>query len=143
MKYFLLILSLCVILNAGSFQRDNDRNIVIDKDNNLVWMDSEANVTLYLTHQDAEKYCDDLSYAGFDNWRLPDIEEFVLIVDKKNFPKNIDRSFRYSLNEGYWASTAHWRTLWFYADYMFFVSGTPYYDSRHKQKLVRCVRESK
>lgn len=143
MKYFILLISLFVILNAASFQRDGDRNIVFDKENNLVWMDGEENVKLYFTHQEAEKYCENLLFGAYDNWRLPDIEELALIVDKNNFPKNINKVFRYSTNEGYWASTAHWRTLWFYADYMFFVSGTPYYDSRHKQKLVRCVRESK
>ncbi|ADG91978.1 protein of unknown function DUF1566 [Arcobacter nitrofigilis DSM 7299] len=140
MKYLLLIISLIAVLNAASLQRDNDRNIVIDDANKLVWMDSELNITTYLNHSAAQEYCEKLSYAGFDDWRLPEIEEFALIVDKKNFPKNINRVFRYSLNEGYWANTAHWRTLWFYADYMYFVSGTPYYDNRDKKKLVRCVR---
>jgi hypothetical protein len=128
------------MLNAASLKRDDNRNIVIDDSNKLMWIDREKNITNYLSHQDAQDYCDKLSYAGFDNWRLPDIEEFALIVDKKNPPKNINKVFKYSTNEGYWASTAHWRTLWFYADYMYFVSGTPYYDNRDKLKLVRCVR---
>ncbi|WP_419763717.1 MAG: DUF1566 domain-containing protein [Arcobacter sp.] len=143
MRYFILIISLVAILNAASFQRDTQLQIVIDKEHPLVWMDSEANVKLYFTHEEAEKYCEDLLHGTYSNWRLPEIEELELIVDKNNPPRNINRAFRYSLNEGYWASTAHWRTLWFYADYMHFVSGTPYFDSRHKQKLVRCVRTGK
>ncbi|WP_428026228.1 DUF1566 domain-containing protein [Arcobacter sp.] len=143
MKYFILIISLFAILNAGSFKRDSQLNIVTDTNTPLVWMDSEANVTLYFTHQEAEKYCEDLLHGTYSDWRLPEIEELETIVDKNNFPKNIDRAFKYSLNEGYWASTAHWRTFWFYADYMHFVSGTPYFDSRHKKKLVRCVRTGK
>jgi hypothetical protein len=140
MKYFILIISLIAILNAASLKRDKDRNIVIDYENKLTWMDRESNTTTYLTHEDAQIYCEKSTHAGFTNWRLPNIEEFLLIVDKNNSPKNIDKAFKYSLSEGYWASTAHWRTFWFYADYMYFVSGTPYYDSRHKKKLVRCVR---
>lgn len=143
MRYFILIISLCAMLNAGSFTRDSQLNIVVDKQHHLVWMDSEANIKLYFTHEEAEIYCEKLLHGTYSDWRLPDIEELELIVDKKNYPKNINRTFRYSLNEGYWAITAHWRTLWFYADYMHFVSGTPYFDSRHKKKLVRCVRTGK
>ncbi len=143
MRYFILIISLFAILNAGSFNKDRRLNIIVDKNSSLVWMDSEANVTLYFTHEEAEDYCDNLLHGTYSDWRLPEIEELALIVDKNNFPKNIDKAFKYSLNEGYWASTAHWRTLWFYADYMHFVSGTPYFDSRHKKKLVRCVRTGK
>jgi hypothetical protein len=143
MRYFILIISLVAILNAASFQRDNQLQIVIDTEHSLVWMDSEANVKLYFTHEEAENYCEDLLHGTYSNWRLPEIEELKLIVNKDNPPRNIYRVFRYSLNEGYWASTAHWRTLWFYADYMHFVSGTPYFDSRHKKKLVRCVRTGK
>jgi len=141
MKYFVLILALISFLNAGNFKRDNGKSVVVDRDNNLMWEDREENIKNYLIHEDAENYCKNLTLAGYSNWRLPDIEEFALIVDKNRYPKNIDKSFRFIDNTGYWAEKAHWRTLWFYADYMHFVSGTPYFDSRHKEKLVRCVRD--
>jgi hypothetical protein len=71
---------------------------------------------------------------------LPKIEEYELIVDKKNIKNYINKSFKFNIPDGYWAQKAHWRTLWFYADYMHFISGTAYFDSRHKKKYVRCVR---
>jgi hypothetical protein len=106
-----------------------------------MWIDNFSNVKNRLNHSDATDYCESLSYAGYDNWRLPTIEEFELIVDKTNERSYINRAFKFNMPVGYWASKAHWRTFWFYADYMFFVSGTPYYDSRHKKKFVRCVRD--
>lgn len=143
MRYFIFILLWFSLLNAASFQRDDARNIVIDKEHNLMWMDSQDSVKLYLNHEEAQKYCENSGFLGFSNWRLPDIEEFEYIVDKNNYPTNINKSFKYIINTGYWANKAHWRTLWFYADYMHFVSGTAYFDSRHKKKLVRCVRSTK
>ena len=143
MKYFIVLLTLISFLNANSFQRDDNRNVVVDNSHNLMWMDNKESISLYLTHEEAENYCEKSTYIGFSNWRLADIEEFEYIVDKENYPTNINKTFKYIINTGYWAKDAHWRTLWFYADYMHFVSGTPYFDSRHKKKLVRCVRDTK
>ena len=115
--------------------------VVVDSTAKLMWMDNFSNVKNRLNHSDATDYCEQLQYAGYDNWRLPTIKEFELIVDKTNEKSYINRAFKFNMPVGYWASKAHWRTFWFYADYMFFVSGTPYYDSRHKMKFVRCVRD--
>lgn len=142
MKYIILFLLFLNFLIANDFRRDGSRNIVIDRVNNLLWMDEISNVKIRKTHQDAQKYCEDLTFAGYSKWRLPTIEEYISIVDKTNERSYINRAFRFNMPVGYWAQKAHWRTLWFYADYMFFVSGTPYYDSRHKKKFVRCVREN-
>ncbi len=141
MKYLLVLLLSFSLLNALTLKRDRSNNTVIDMTNKLMWMDGIDNVKLMLDHHEAEDYCEELAYAGYTNWRLPHIDEFKLIVDKKNTKNYISRKFRYQQKAGYWAETAHFRTFWFYADYMFFISGTPYYDSRHKKKFVRCVRD--
>ncbi len=140
MRYLFLCLMLFNFLFSANLKRDSNLKVVIDNQNNLMWVDDVMNVKLRLNHEEAEAYCERLKHAGYANWRLPDIEEYVLIVDKKNEKNYINRAFRFNLPDGYWAIKAHWRTLWFYADYMYFVSGTPYYDSRHKKKLFRCVR---
>lgn len=139
MRYLLAIVLFLSILDAKIY-RDDAKSIVFDDALKLTWQDDVDNIKLLLTHQDATKYCEDLDFAGFTDWRLPSIEEYETIVYKKNTKTNINFAFRYNLRDGYWAGKAHWRTLWFYADYMFFVSGTSYYDSRHKLKYVRCVR---
>lgn len=135
---FLLFVSLSF---SANLKRNSSQNVVVDSDNKLMWMDSMANVKVRKIHEEAVEYCETLSHAGYTNWRLPTIKEFELIVDKKNERSYINRAFKYNMPVGYWARKAHWRTFWFYADYMFFVSGTPYYDSRHKKKFVRCVRD--
>uniref|UniRef100_UPI00404890F8 Lcl C-terminal domain-containing protein n=1 Tax=Aliarcobacter sp. TaxID=2321116 RepID=UPI00404890F8 len=139
MKYLFIILIFFSFIEAKIY-RDGSKNIVIDNEAKLMWVDDVSVIKILHEHEDAINYCDNLSYLGFANWRLPNIEEFELIVDKKNTRNYINRAFKYNVPDGYWAYKAHWRTFWFYADYMHFVSGTAYFDSRHKTKYVRCVR---
>jgi hypothetical protein len=139
MRYLLLLLIFLSFVEARIY-RDNSSEIVMDDSAKLMWQDDVSVIKILKSHDVAETYCKDLKYKGLDGWRLPTLKEFELIVDKKNTNNYINKEFKYNVPDGYWASKAHWRTLWFYADYMHFISGTAYYDSRHKNKYIRCVR---
>jgi hypothetical protein len=139
MKYLLLLCVFLSFLDARIY-RDNSKELVLDDVAKLMWVDDISVLKIMKSHDDAEQYCEKLVYVGVNGWRLATIEEFGLIVDKKNMRNYINKAFKYNVPDGYWASKAHWRTFWFYADYMHFVSGTAYFDSRHKSKYVRCVR---
>ena len=138
MKYLILFLIFVSLLDAQIYRKSSE--VVVDTNAKLMWVDDISVVKVLKTHDEAITYCEQLSFAGYSNWRIPKIEEFELIVDKKNFKNYIKKAFKYNVPDGYWAEKSHWRTLWFYADYMHFVSGTPYFDSRHKNKYVRCIR---
>lgn len=139
----LFCLFIATFLYANDFQRESNLNVVVDKTNSLMWQDSISVIKIKKTHKEAPTYCEELAHAGYSDWRLPTIDELKLIVDKKNEINYINRKFRYNVPAGYWAKKAHWRTLWYYADYMHFISGTAYFDSRHKRKYVRCIRDIK
>lgn len=140
MKYLVFILIFISCLDAKIY-RDDVKNVVLDDEKRLMWQDTKDNVTVLKTHEDAHTYCQELDLDGYTNWRVPEIEEYETIVYKKNTKTNINFAFRFNLRDAYWASQAHWRTFWFYADYMYFISGTPYYDNRKTLKYVRCVRD--
>ena len=139
MKYLLLLLVFLSFVDAKIY-RDGSKDVVLDDESRLMWVDDISVIKTLMNHDEAEKYCQKLSFLGFSDWRLAHIEEFEKIVYKKNTKTNIHFAFKYNVPDGYWASTAHWRTLWYNADYMHFVSGTPYYDNRKTKKYVRCVR---
>ena len=139
MKYLLLLLVFLSFVDAKIY-RDGSINVVLDDESKLMWVDDISVIKILMNHDEAEKYCQSLQYGGFSGWRLPHIEEYELTVDKRNFKNYVNRAFKYNVPDGYWASTAHWRTLWYNADYMHFVSGTPYFDNRKTKKYVRCVR---
>lgn len=143
MKFILLVVSFCIFLSAKDTVRFSTTNIVKDFKNKLIWVDDKTTVTIKQSHKEAEPYCENLVHAGLRNWRLPDIKELQTIVDKKNDITYIIKEFKYALPDQYWAIKAHARTFWFYADYMHFISGTPYYDNRNKKIYVRCVSSMK
>lgn len=136
----LLLLILAVGLLQATLVRDASLQVVKDFDTQLMWQDNKIVTQQTLQHKEALAYCESLSFAGYTNWRLPQIDEFKTIVDKKNRKSNIKRAFRFNVPQGYWAYKAHFRTLWYYADYMHFTSGTAYFDNRKVNKYVRCVR---
>lgn len=142
MKFFIIIFIFLSFLDAKIYRKDNIK-VVIDDVNKLMWVDDDSVLKIKKTHEEALLYCGNLQHAAYNNWKVPSLEEFKSIVNKKNHLNYIDYAFKFNVPDGYWALKSHWRTLWFYADYMHFVSGTPYFDSRHKKKYVRCVREMK
>ena len=139
MKFLLLLFVLFSFIDARIY-RDNSKEIVIDDTAKLMWNDDTSVVKILKKHSEAQDYCKNLDFAGLKSWRLPEIEEYELIVDKKNIKNYINKSFKFNVPDGYWPQKAPGRTLWFYPDYMHFISGTKYFDSRHTNKYVRCVR---
>lgn len=143
MKYIMCILFFFSFSFSELLTRDSSSEVVKDYINNLMWTDNESSSSLQLNHKEALAHCENLTHAGYSNWRLPDIKEFQTVVDKTNRKTYINVAFKNSMKSGYWAYQAHFRTFWYYADYMNFISGTPYFDNRNVTKYVRCVRNMK
>lgn len=143
MKTILLICMCASMMMAQLFTRDSMSEVVKDYNNNLMWVDNKNTITLQMTHKEALNFCETLVYSGYANWRVPTIEEFQTIVDKSNKKSYINKAFKFNVPTGYWALKAHFRTFWYYADYMNFISGTAYFDNRKVNKYVRCVRDIK
>lgn len=114
-------------------------SIVTDATTGLVWQGSHDTDKSW---QDASDYCDELSYAGFDDWGLPDINELASLV---NFEMSYPASdFAWMPIDYFWSSTGYaapgfsdcaWRAN--------FVFGVVSYESRIMFSSVRCVRRGK
>lgn len=98
---------------------DNGDQTITDAATSLTWQKADSNKGL--NWQDALQYCEDLSVAGHDDWRLPNAKELQSIVDYSRSPETsnsaaIDPIFQISsiTNEGdekdypyFWSSTTH------------------------------------
>lgn len=98
---------------------DNTDGTVTDQATGLMWMSTGSTDTF--TWEEALEYAENYEYAGYDDWRLPDIKELQSIVDYSRSPDTtnspaIDELFTLTsfLNEDggldfgyYWSSTTH------------------------------------
>ena len=150
-------------IKAG-FSRDNRLEVVKDDIYRLMWQDQQfmdSSATVFplsamgdkynspMTYAEAVKYCENLNFAGFDDWRLPTIKELLSITDDTRFSPAINKAFKYVGKEGgdkygsYWSSTG----ASFDADGVWVVQFSSGFDNWVKinsgDNFARCVRNLK
>lgn len=64
--------------------RDNDDGTVTDLATGLMWKQDDSGYGM--VWQDALTYCENLIYAGYSDWRLPNAKELQSIVDYTRMP---------------------------------------------------------
>jgi hypothetical protein len=136
--FFFFLLSSCFLF-ANNLKISG--NTIIDFDTNLIWQDHSDNTSFRFSQEKAIEYCQKLSQSGSSSWRLPTVEEYKSIIDKSRTDEiMINKKFRHILPQGYWTQDKTWRTLNRYGYYIYFKSGTAYYENKTYPKYVRCVR---
>jgi len=84
---------------------DNGDGTVTDTATGLMWQQSTSRASL-LPWTAALAYCEDLTLAGYTDWRLPNIKKLRTIVDHKTCRPTIDTAyFPDTMLFNYWSST--------------------------------------
>lgn len=159
---------------TAGFSRDNRLNVVKDDIYKLMWQDDvykPMRQDIYgkgmsplvipsleeqnshdkpMTYAEAVRYCDDLNFAGFDDWRLPTVNELLSITDDTRFDPAINKAFKnvaYETNDKgeksygwYWSSTKNADDSSF-AWFVRFWEGSVDWDDLSNRFFVRCVRD--
>ena len=131
------ILLLCGIAHAALV--DNSDGTVTDTATGLMWQQETADPRNW---EAALSYCENLSLAGYSDWRLPTIKELASIVDLSRYNPAIDTNyFPNTVSSRYWSSTTNAR----YTDCAWQVNFDDYsgdYDGKGKGNTcyVRAVR---
>jgi len=90
-------------LDTGIFF-DNCDGTVTDLRTGLVWQKETSGPVMTL--DDAINDCEDLSFAGFDDWRLPNKNELMSLVNFDQESPAIDTTFfSDTYSDKYWTST--------------------------------------
>ena len=120
---------------------DNGDGTVTDTTLGLMWpkeTQSAANVTQY----EAEKICAELRLGGYDDWRLPDVEELFRLADRTRLNPAVNiEFFPDTHSDWYWTRTIYAdrksRAAWVVG----FGSGGSYdFDRVSNGAFVRAVR---
>jgi hypothetical protein len=84
---------------------NNGDDTVRDNITGLIWQDSGfvADENQKRTLEDGKEYCNNLSLANYNDWRLPNVDELIQITDKDRYNPAIDTSvFKHTASGIYW-----------------------------------------
>ena len=97
MKKIVLMVAMVLSLFANGLQRDAIRKVVIDQNTHLMWQDDASVEQVEKSWEGAKRFCANLSFAGFNDWRLPSRIELLSIADKSRYRPAIKKGFNPSL----------------------------------------------
>ena len=96
-------------VRGGQFDNsfiDNGDGTVTDARTGLMWQQHTVRQTT--TWQQAIAYCENLTLAGYSDWRLPNRNELQTLVDYNRFNPTIDTTyFPNTVSSDYWSSTTY------------------------------------
>lgn len=123
--------------------RDNANDTVTCKDDalkTLMWQDTQKISSL--DWDKAKEYCENLTLAGFSDWKLPTRAELLSIVDYSKYEMAIDDAFKFTAKGHYWTSTLGAMNNSDAAN-VGFGHGVSFMHKKSTANAVRCVREIK
>lgn len=123
--------------NAPPAYKENGDQTVTDQNTGLIWIESD--VDLQHTWEDAVSYCDELVFAGQNDWRLPTKFELESIVDYSRSYPALNQIFTCQ-SSFYWSATPH-RPNPAYAWSVFCPDGADHWVHKTNNYYVRCVRD--
>jgi len=120
---------------------DNNDGTVTDTSTGLIWQQDTYHTPL--TWQEALQYCEFLELGGYNDWRLPNRNELMSLIDYSRYDPAIDTTiFPNTSPYLYWTSTTDINDN-ICALHMLFYSGHIYKDSfKSSGNFVRAVRGS-
>jgi ribosomal protein L40E len=110
-------------------------DVFVDTDTNLMWQDDIEAKEVTKDWRGAIDYCEDLSLAGFNDWRLPDQDSLEALYPKQQYLTNVVSAY-------YWSSSSSVSNSNYAWNVVFYNGGYNYNNKRHYFH-VRCVRDSK
>ena len=136
-KKILIIAVAATTMLYGGLTRNQEA--VTDTTTGLMWQDNSDVLSKKLSWEDAITYCENLSLAWYDDWRLPNINELNSVVDDTKQRPALSAIF--VQNSGTtWSSTTHQSFRREAKMIIFGGYGTVGYINKSLRRGVRCVR---
>ena len=111
--------------------------VAFDYENNLAWQLNTVSTTSWAK---ALAYCENSSYSGFSDWRLPNVHELASLVNHNKF--NLATDLPLSLgSKAAWTSTTVYRDFLYQVFAVYFKDGAiDRFDKEDDRASIVCVR---
>lgn len=142
MKKILLLIVISFTFLYGNCTRNNQKEVVECNDKyvgKLIWQDDSSVISVLKTYKEAKSYCANLTFGGYDDWRLPSIKELLSITDMSTYKPAIKGAFKNIKNNYYWSSTSVASDP-SYAWDVLFKNGFDDWSPKSASYFVRCAR---
>lgn len=126
--------------NQFETQIINGKTVVIDHASGLMWQQSGSANSI--TYENAKEYIQELNrqkFAGFNDWRLPTLEEAMSLMEPKKLNDNLYIDPKFDANQ-WWIWTADQVSGESRAWVVYFRFGTCSWDGLNYDVYVRAVR---
>jgi len=131
-----------VTTTSSPYTRDSVNEVVLDTSTNLMWEDTPNTIDPNNSKNwnDAIVQCENLDLAGYDDWKLPNINELDTIADKTTYGPAMSSKFKYRASLRFWSLTeqSDHSKAW----YTYFWCGCNDYQAKTTANQVRCVRSA-
>ncbi|TCK60450.1 DUF1566 domain-containing protein [Seleniivibrio woodruffii] len=124
---------------SSDFMRNPTTDLVIDNLHGLMWQDNVDAAISQSTQDGAALYCDNLSFSGYTDWRLPTIDELELLINYGSLAPSIHSVFQNTASQIYWTSTTYVGDADF-AGSVDFYYGMAGLTNKNNIGFIRCVR---
>lgn len=151
MKKLIPLVMIVSTVLAADFTRNPENQTVYDPQTDLTWLDTN-DTTVRVSWADAIAACNTLDHAGFQDWRLPNFNELISMLDLTHTQPSLDPAFVFwdtfdgcgesCVSTLYWSSTTYESDGGFtraYAVDFNEVSGVAFSKS-YNTLFYRCVR---
>jgi formylglycine-generating enzyme required for sulfatase activity len=124
------------------FMRNSLSQIVLSKEQKLIWQDNKATIDPQYSWDEAQSYCQALVFSGFKDWRMPSKAELESIaVDGKVLKTPDVSAFKYyKISSYYWTGSedeSYESNAWL----VYMNPANSYYNNKAYKGCVRCVRD--
>lgn len=117
---------------------DNGDDTITDRATGLMWEKIPSSSTY--TWSAAIAHAEQLTLAGYTNWRLPNINELLSLINYNSYYNATYSPFFDAMQTGsYFSSTAYKEYIWFKWGIDFYIGLNAYYDITDAYYVI-CVR---
>ena len=120
--------------------RDNNKDVVIDKIKALMWQDDIQTQSIKIKWLNS--YCKNLTLGNYNDWRVPNREELLSIVNYNKYTPSTYEIFEHIKPDNYWSSTINIHdenSMWT----VNFDDGSTIFYPKSSKNSIRCVRSNR